>query len=483
MSSLRLRSVIALCAVVLAFVSILRLETAREGLSMTSHVFGDTPVTLYRAQAAEGALVVVSHGFAGSRQMMEAVSLTLARAGHTVVAFDYLGHGRHPGRLSPDITSLTGTTEDLVQQTLDVVAEARALTGMNTVSLVGHSMATDVVVRAAARLEDVESVVAISMYSEAVTPTHPERLLILSGAQESRLRAVALEVVAQVGQAAENETRAEGDIQRRAAVAPVVGHVGVLWSPVTLRETAAWIGEAAAPVRTGPWIAALLAALVALSWPLAGLLPKAKRAAPPARTRAILAAFLPAPLAVLASAIPLPMLGLSGFGPLALVFATWGVGALALLRWRPAIALGPAALGAFCLCLWGLGVYGLAMDRYAAAFLPSGPRLPLMLALLPATLIFAVADRAMVQGRHILLRLALRLPFLAALMAAMVWNVADIGMVFTVLPVFVLFLCVYGTMARWVEARTGPLGPMIGAGVILAWSIAASTPLFSAALP
>ncbi|MGZ2259417.1 alpha/beta hydrolase [Roseobacter sp. A03A-229] len=483
MSSSRLRSIIALCAVVLAFVSILRLETARERLSMTSHVFGDTPVTLYRAQAAEGALVVVSHGFAGSRQMMEAVSLTLARAGHTVVAFDYLGHGRHPGRLSPDITSLTGTTEDLVQQTLDVVAEARALTGMQAVSLVGHSMATDVVVRAAARLQDVESVVAISMYSEAVTPTHPERLLILSGAQESRLRAVALEAVAQVGLAAENETRVEGDIQRRAAVAPVVGHVGVLWSPVTLRETAAWIGGGAGPVRTGPWIAALLAALLALSWPLARLLPKVKRASPPTRTRAALAACLPAPLAVLASAIPMPVLGLSGFGPLALVFATWGVGALALLRLRPAIALGPAALGALCLGLWGLGVYGLAMDRYAAAFLPSGPRLPLMLALLPATLIFALADRAMVQGRHILLRVALRLPFLAALMAAMVWNVADIGMVFTVLPVFVLFLCVYGTMARWVEARTGPLGPMIGAGVILAWSIAASTPLFSSALP
>ncbi len=481
MSVLRPRFLVALVALAVALVSVVQLQGARDGITITPQVFDDTPVTLYRTEGADGGLVVVSHGFAGSRRMMEAISLTLARAGHTVVAFDYLGHGRHPGRLSPDITSITGTTEDLVQQTLDVVSEARRRTGRQALSLIGHSMATDVIVRAAARLDDVESVVAVSMYSEAVTPSHPERLLILSGAQETRLRAVALETVAQLGDPAEGETVTQGGITRRAVVAPYVGHVGVLWSPVTLRETAAWIGTRVIPAQTGPWIAGLLGALIVLIWPLARLCPKAEAKPPPTRLNAVLSTVLPAPLAVLASAAPMPMLGLSGFGPLALTFAVWGLGALVLLRWRPAAALRPAVYGMALLLVWGLGVHGLAMDRYAAAFLPSGPRLPLMLALLPATLIFAIADRAVVQGRHVLLRWALRLPFILALMVAMIWNAADIGMVFTVLPVFVLFLAVYGTMAHWVEARTGPLGPMLGAGVILAWSVAASTPLFAVA--
>lgn len=129
---------------------------------------------------------------------------------------------------------------------------------------------------------------------------------------------------------------------------------------------------------------------------------------------------------------------------------------------------------------WGLGAFALALDRYGAAFVPTGPRAILFLSLLPGMLLFGLADRHMVRGRGLLARIGLRVPFLLALVLAMTVHPAELGLTFTVLPVLVLFWAVYGTMARWVEERSGPNGAGLGSGIVLAWAIAASTPLFNA---
>ncbi|MEO0859240.1 MAG: alpha/beta fold hydrolase [Pseudomonadota bacterium] len=468
-----------------ALLAVVRLEGARSGVEINPVQIAETPATIYRpaGEAPSDHLVVVSHGFAGSRQMMEAISLTLARSGLTVLAFDYVGHGRHPGRLSAEIERLDGTTEQLVAQTLDVIAAARDLEAHGKLSLLGHSMATDIVIRAGQRLGDVASIVAISMYSEAVTAEDPERLLIISGAGEPRLRAVALEAVALVEAADEGVTVENGAISRRAVAAPYVEHVGVLWSATTLEEASAWLAAGPAPVQTGPWLIALLGAILLMFHPLAQLLPeRAKDTQPdvPSLKRAWAAALIPVPLVVAAAFVEVPLLGLAGFGGLTVALGVWGVSALLILQpFRP---MRKTDLIAACLLLvWGLGVFGLALDRYGAAFVPVGPRLPLLLMILPGALAFALADRAMVQGRGVAGRVLLRGPFLASLLAAMVLVPTNLGLVFTVAPVLVLFHLVYGTMAGWAARRVGHMGPGLAAGVILAWSIAASTPLFSAA--
>ncbi|MEL7099306.1 MAG: alpha/beta fold hydrolase [Pseudomonadota bacterium] len=463
-----LRLIVLCLALGIAALSAAALERLRAEGGLARGMIGDTPVTVY-GDGTSGLTVLVAHGFAGSRQMMEAISLTLARAGHRVVAFDYLGHGRHAGLLSPDVTRITGTTQDLVDQTL-------ALAPDGPVALVGHSMATDVAIRAAAALEDVRGVAVISMYSEAVTPRFPQRLLIVSGAQEGRLRAVALEAGRQVAPMQEGETVAQGDIARRVVVAPLVGHVGVLWSGTTSAEIAAWLGAEAAPVRTGPWIAALLGALVLAFWPLAGFLPQAAPQSTPGLRQAIGAAIAGALAAGAAGLSGLPMLGLAGFGGLALAMVAFGLVALIILQpGDPRRGWGAGA----ALLVWGL-VFALALDRYGAAFVPTGPRLDLMQWLLAPAMLFALADRALVAGRGTLARAALRVPLLGALLGVMVMEAGTMGLLFTVLPVLVLFWAVYGSMARWVEARAGWGAPALGLGVILAWSIAASTPLFAA---
>ena len=183
----------------LIIISILMLERDRAGLVIYNKSIGTTPAVLYQLPDSTGPVVVVAHGFAGSIQLMQAYSLTLARAGYRVVAFDFEGHGKNTVPMSGDVNSIDGTTALLITQTRDVIAASRALAGVSQIALLGHSMATDILIRAAeVQAVDgnpVDTIVAISMFSEAVTDQFPKNMLIISGSWERFLREAALDAV------------------------------------------------------------------------------------------------------------------------------------------------------------------------------------------------------------------------------------------------------------------------------------------------
>ncbi|HIP79098.1 MAG TPA: alpha/beta fold hydrolase, partial [Kiloniellaceae bacterium] len=208
-----LRRLIGAAAALLAGLALWQLESSRHGLSMTALKAGETPASVYRLPDAKGPAVIIAHGFAGSRQLMEAYALTLAHAGYVAVSFDFPGHGRNPKPMTGDVTRIEGTTRQLVAETAAVIDAAVALDAVEgPVVLLGHSMATDILVRQAAADSRVAVVVAVSMYSEAVTAEQPARLLMISGAWERHLRAVALETLRLVDpQAGEGETAVSGD--------------------------------------------------------------------------------------------------------------------------------------------------------------------------------------------------------------------------------------------------------------------------------
>lgn len=481
--------IFAAAAVLVAVLSVIMLEGQRTGVSAEKLTLANTPVTLWQSDgAADGPLVVVAHGYAGSRQMMQPISIALARSGFVVAAFDFYGHGRNSEPMSGNVTSLDGTTAQLVTQTIALSRAAVDLPGVTgPVSLVGHSMATDVVIRAAERIDGTAAVVAISMYSDAVTPEAPERLLIVSGAQEDRLRKVALDRLRQLDpDATEGETIALGPVARRAVSAPWVGHVGVLYSSFTLIEVRDWVNRATGRAsqgslpHIGPWLLALLAALVALAWPLSAVLgatvPRPVRLG--RQAWAILAApAVPALLAV--TMIPSGAGGLAAFGALTAFFGTWGVIQIAFL-WRSGVrpqSIRPMAV--FLLLIWGLSVFAPALDRYGAAFVPTGPRLWVMGGLMFGTIPFCLADALQVARSGRVAAIVQRLLPLTILLCAMFIS-PSLGIAFTVLPVMVLFWLVYGLAARWVGARSDPWSTGLAMGVILAWSIAASTPLVAA---
>jgi len=409
----------------------------------------------------------------------------------TAVTFDFAGHGRNPTPMSRDVGRLEGTTAQLVDQTEQVLAAARDRLDLHgPAALVGHSMATDVIVRAARDAPAIAAVVAISMYSEAVTPEHPDRLLVISGAWEPRLREVALAAVHQIdADAGEGETGARGGVVRRAVAAPRVEHVGVLYSPTTLREARAWIAEATGvPVPaddiaiTGPWIALLLAALLLLAYPvLARLGPPAPRPRPlPARLFTALL-FTPVPFAAAGAALAGgEVMGFAEIGRLVVFLGLWGGAQLVVLAragWRPASL---EARGSLLLLGCAL-VFALALDRYGASFVPAGPRVGVMAALLPGTIAFMLADATLMRAGSWWQRIIVRALPLAVLTALMVALPGRMGLLFTALPVLVLFFLVYGMMGRWTARRASPMSAGLALGIVLAWSLAATTPLFAGA--
>ncbi|MEO0944030.1 MAG: alpha/beta fold hydrolase [Pseudomonadota bacterium] len=484
------RMIVVLASVIVACIAALELRVS--GLSIEEMSIEDTPVTVYRLPGLDPAPpVVMAHGFAGSRQMMDQIAVSLARSGFLVASVDLPGHGRNTVQLSPDITRIEGTTQQLVE-VVDQVAEAVA-TRPDTagpVSYVGHSMATDVAIRASQLRDDVGGVVAISMYSPAVTESDPAALLVLSGATEGHLRAAGLEAVRLIDpEAVEGDTVTGDGVTRRTAVAPFVGHVGVLYAPQSLDETTRWLREtvgtgAPAPLDHSGWIKGVLfVSLVLLVWPLSRLLPELSLAPKTAISwRGFLACLLaPVPVVVLIALLPaFGVAGHASFGTLGAIFAAWGLVQLAILR---RLGLGfdrPDALG-LCVYLALALLFALALDRYGAAFVPTGARTVVLLGLLIGTVPLMLADTMLVQGASILRRVLAQFVLLAGLAAAMAFSPSDLGLAFTTLPVLLLFFLVFGTMARWVAARRGLSCVALGKGLVLAWAVAASTPLFAVA--
>ncbi|WP_029057275.1 alpha/beta hydrolase [Stappia stellulata] len=486
---------VTLVALIAIAVSIFNLERGRAGLDISGMSVGTTPATLYRKPGEAGPLVVIAHGFAGSRQLMQAYSLTLARAGYTVLAFDFEGHGRNPVPMSGDVTSIDGTTALLVAETRRVIAAGRALTPeISGLALLGHSMATDILVRAAIAERDagtpVDAVVAISMFSQAVTADRPVRLLAISGEWETRLRAVALADLRKVQpDAAEGETATAGNVQRRAVVAPGVEHVGVLFSETALRETRNWLDGAfnrtssGRIVLPGVWILLLMAGIVGLFKPLTMLLPQT--AGPPREISprlfwaAVLVPAVTVPLVAVVSYVPfLPVL-VADY--LVIHLALYGLAQLALLHVWKAKALAVSLPAVFLLAIWGIAVFGLAMDRYAASFMPNGERLAIIAALAVGTVPFMIADSFVTRAGHGLWwhRIAARAAVLVSLGAAAALDPERLMFLFLILPVLVLFYLVQGLMGRWVAQRSGALSAGLGLGLCLAWALGVSFPLFS----
>ncbi|MEM1303216.1 MAG: alpha/beta fold hydrolase, partial [Pseudomonadota bacterium] len=262
-----------LFAFLLAVVAIWQLETARSGVAITSVQVGQTPVSVYTPVGDTGPTIVISHGFAGSRQIMSAYALHLAQAGYRVVSFDYEGHGTHTVPMSGDVTSVEGTTRRLVNQTLSILSwAAQTDTSGQPVGQLGHSMATDVIIRAAGEAgQPAGPIVALSAFSGAVTATEPANLLMIAGEWEARLREFGVDAVQMFqSEASEGDLIETPSLRRQATIAPKVEHVGILYSQTAQSRALDWFNtfyqrnQTVPPLTIGPWLLVLLGCLVVL---------------------------------------------------------------------------------------------------------------------------------------------------------------------------------------------------------------------------
>lgn len=477
-------SVRLILATVLILLSIAVLETARFGVTISRFEVGRTPAVAYAKPDADGPLVVVAHGFAGSQQMMQGYALPLARAGYRIFAFDFEGHGRHPVPMSGDVSAIEGTTRLLVQQTGQVVDDVS--TGAGPVALVGHSMATDILVRVATDRDDIGPLVLISAFSNAVGPAAPDDLLLVTGSWEPRLLDFALEAVRMVDpDAGHGDTVESGGVSRRSVVAPFAEHVSVLHSRAGRGEAVAWLDRAygrdsnVTILPTGWAILGLMAGIVLIFRPVSRLLPQRAGLAQSltlGRTALILA--LPLLLAPLvAVSIDIKTLPVLVADYLALHMLIYGALQLALLRyWQ--VPAGPLNWPAFALLLAACAIFGMALDRYAANFWPTSERAWIIAAMMIGALPYMIADATLTYGQTILGRAMTRAAFLLSLGIAVALDFEGLFFLILIAPVMVLFYLVFGTMGRDAARRAGPLASGLATGLVLAWALGVSFPLF-----
>lgn len=491
------------------------------GIRTETLTVGETPVRVYRAGgSAPAPLVLVAHGFAGSRRLMEPVALALAGRGYVAATFDFLGHGSHPRPLRADLQDQNGTPTVLVRQTARVVDGLQGLAGTDgRLAVVGHSMATNILVRYAQEHPEVAATVTISMFAPTVDSVSPTNLLTVPGEWEGRLidqgrRAVAM-VTDTTPEAVEPFTTygsLEEGTARRLAIAPHVEHIGVLYSATMLDETVAWLdavfgrAEAGDPVRghgRGLWILLFMTAVFLLARPLLSSLPRVRTEGPPPGAdapwkRLWLVAGVPALLTPLVLR-PLP----TGFLPvvvadyMAVHFLTFGVLTAGLLWWtsgRPGagkiLALAGTGRGNAGRILAGAGLMtafflvGVAwpLDRFFTAFFPVPPRIPVLLAILAGTLPYFLADEWLTRGdgaRRGAYAFTKTL-FLLSLVLAVALDFEGLFFLVLIVPMILAFFVVHGLFSRWAYRATGsPLVAGLANALAFAWALAVTFPLYA----
>ena len=510
------RAAVTLGALVAIAAALWHLRAATDGLVVEAVSIGGTPATVFRAEAGPpGPVVVVAHGFAGSQQLMLPFATTLAHAGYVAVTFDFPGHGRNPAPLTGSITREDGATRTLVEATKTVAGQVRVL-GDGRLAVLGHSMASDIVVRAAREMPGVGATVAVSMFSPAVTREGPPDLLVIVGGWEGALRREALRAVGLVSAPEpprENVTYGDPAIgtARRAAVSEGVEHVGVLYARASLDAALAWLDAAfgrpaAAEPRLdarGPWILVLLAGVVALAWPASRLLPVVgpipvgaglgwRRLWPtlvvPALTTPLILRALPTHV------LPTHFLPVLVADYLAAHFAMYGLLTAACLLWlrrRPApardvapqpVASAALAAGALAVTLYGFVGLALPIDAYVTSFVPGPNRVVLVLAMLAGTLAFFLADEWLTRGPGAGRGAysASKLAFLLSLGLAVGLDFQRLFFLVIIVPVIVLFFLVYGSISAWAYRRTGhPWVAGIASAIAFAWAIGVTFPLLA----
>ncbi len=497
-------SIAALLAIVTA---LWNLRAASVGTTMESVAIGNIPARVYRpSSGALGPVVIIAHGFAGSQQLMQSFALTFARNGYIAVTFDFPGHGRNSRPLTGSINEANGATQTLLASLRAVGRYARGL-GDGRLAVLGHSMASDVVVRYAESEPDVLATVAVSMFSPAVTPDEPRDLLVVVGAWEptlkrEALRAIGLAIAPREAQPEVTYGSITAGTGRRVAFSPHVEHLSVLFSQTSMRESLDWLDHAFGVMRTappqfdsrGPWIMLLLAAVVAIARPLSGRLPRV--AAPPRGAglgwrRLALPILLPmVATPLLLRVLPTHFLPVLVGDYLAVHFAVYGLLTAACLvltrpRTRPNAGMNsrPALVQAsLAVIAFGFVAIVWPLNEFFTSFLPGPQRAILILVMVAGTLAFFLSDEWLTRGvgaarsAYVVSKLA----FVLSLAGAVALDFQRLFFLVIIIPVITVFFLVYGLFSRWIYRRTGhPFVAAIGNAVAFAWAIGVTFPLLA----
>ena len=178
---------------------------------------------------------------------MRALAVALAKDGHIVIRFDFLGHGKHKIPFSGDVKSKNGPTRQFVNQLNQVINGYKDRYNSSKVVLIGHSMASDIIIRATQGRDDIESVIAISSYTDEIPKNDFPNLLVINGEWEKGLTNKTLELFNKIGidnpKIDKFMEKSQAIMLEKLIVIPGADHVGILYAKKTQLEILNWISS------------------------------------------------------------------------------------------------------------------------------------------------------------------------------------------------------------------------------------------------
>lgn len=232
--------------IVIAFLSYSLLKTEKN-IRTVEEIVMKTPVVINKLENSSENLVFIAHGFAGSSSFMRAIAISLAQTGYTTIRFDFLGHGKHNTPYFSDLSSLEKTTGYFANQTHSIIDYYLKKYNKKSAVIIGHSMASDIVIRVAAERDDIDGVIGISTYSNTLTENKPKNVLIINGELEHKLREKSLSLLQSYGIEKPKENILYGsflnDNARKIISVDYSDHIRILYSKTTQKEVINWIGQ------------------------------------------------------------------------------------------------------------------------------------------------------------------------------------------------------------------------------------------------
>ena len=426
--------------------------------------------------------IIIGHGFAGSKEMMRQLAYDVANAGGNAVLFDFIGHGSNPIKLINQPTKITGTTQQLVNQLSDLITFIYEKFGNEIrISLVGHSMASDIVIRASAD-KRIKSIVAISPYSNGITQDFPKDLLLISGQFENHLRSHALQMVKTFNpKATENTEYASEEVRRKASFIENTGHVSVIYASQTSRIITDWLKL---EIYDRPfWKTQIVSIIIALTFIVFGMSRLNanlvdQNISDAEDKRALRKLFLATIFSLSSGLIEINISHVYGFERIAFYFGSIGLFAY-LFSFDYQITKLKIDFLIWLKLILCFGVLCLLINRYIGSFTLSENRITAFIILILPITLFCLAMEKLTISYSIWISILSRGLPIVGFSILLILFPQDYGLMFTTILIYILYFIVFGYIGKHQRKKIGHLKVGLTHGIFLSFAFAATNPIFS----
>ena len=448
-----------------------------------SHFFNSSSgnIEIIKSNSLSKEFVIIGHGFAGSKEMMRQIAYDVTEAGGNAVLFDFIGHGSNRQKLVNEPTEITGTTQQLVTQLSNIINLIYKKFGDEIkISLIGHSMASDIVVRASAD-KRIKSVVAISPYSTGITQDFPKDLLLISGQFESHLRSHALQMVKTFEpEAKENAEYTNGKIRRKASFIENTGHVSVIYAPQTTKIIIDWLKleNYDRPI----WKNQIAWILIGITFIVIGMSRLNTNLANKTisvlnNKKALISVSLATAISLSSGLIQINFLPIFGFERIAIYFGLVGLFAY-LFSFSYQIPSLKIDLLYWLKLIMCFGILCFLIHRYIGSFSLSEIRITGFITLiLPITLLSLVIEKLIASSSIWIAMLLRGLPIIGFSMLLILFP-EQYGLMLTTVLIYILYFIVFGYIGKHQRKKIGYAAVGLAHGIFLSFAFAATNPIF-----